>query len=169
MFARVCRHKVMNIPRTKHGPQNEYETISNKQSNLRRQRTKCLLDFSLSIMYDDMQTLFRLAMSFQLGASLSGSVDYIEDQTDLALKAELAHTAPDIGDWKLVWGPAVYSAPGSSIPDNAMFAAERSPRSGSRPWIVVRLRALILHPFLISFLKTFLSFRFNTGLAATPH
>ncbi len=90
-------------------------------------------------MYDDKQTLFRLAMSSQLGASLSGNVEDLESQTAVALKAELDRAAPDIGDWKVVWGPAVYSAPGSRLADNAMFAAEQSPRSGSRPRIVVSI------------------------------
>jgi hypothetical protein len=90
-------------------------------------------------MYDDRQTLFRLAMSSQLGASLSGNVQYLASQTAVALKTELDRAAPDMGDWKIVWGPAVYSAPGSRIPDNAMFAAERSSGSEPRPWIVLSI------------------------------
>jgi hypothetical protein len=90
-------------------------------------------------MYDDRQTLFRLAMSSQVGASLSGNVQYLASQTAIALKAELHRAAPDMGDWKIVWGPAVYSAPGSRKPDNAMFAAEKSSGSGSRPWIVLSI------------------------------
>lgn len=90
-------------------------------------------------MYDDKQTLFRLAMTSQLGASLSGNVEYLENQTKVALKAELDRAAPDMGDWKIVWGPAVYSTPGSRLPDNAMFAAEKSSKPGYRPWIVVSI------------------------------
>jgi hypothetical protein len=90
-------------------------------------------------MYDDRQTLFRLAMSSQVGASLTGNVQYLASQTAIALKTELARAAQDMGDWKIVWGPAVYSAPGSRIPDNAMFAAEKSSGSGSRPWIVLAI------------------------------
>jgi hypothetical protein len=90
-------------------------------------------------MYDDRQTLFRLAMSSQLGASLSGNSQYLASQTAVALKTELDRAAPDMGDWKIVWGPAVYSAPGSRIPDNAMFAAEKSSGSDSRPWIVLSI------------------------------
>jgi len=90
-------------------------------------------------MYDDRQTLFRLAMSSQLGASLSGNAQYLASQTAVALKTELDRAAPDMGEWKVVWGPAVYSAPGSRIPDNAMFAAEKSSGSDSRPWIVLSI------------------------------
>jgi hypothetical protein len=89
-------------------------------------------------MYDDRQTLFRLAMISQVGASLTGNVQYLASQTAVALKTELARAAPDMGEWKIVWGPAVYSTPGSRIPDNAMFAAESS-RSGSQPWIVLSI------------------------------
>ena len=52
-------------------------------------------------------------------------------------EAELDRAAPYVGDWRVVWGPAVYSAPGSRVPDNAMFAAEKSTSSASRPWVVV--------------------------------
>jgi hypothetical protein len=59
-------------------------------------------------MYDEKQTLFRLAMSSQLGASFRGNVGDLESQTAVALKAELDRAAPDMGDWKVVWGPAIY-------------------------------------------------------------
>jgi Lipase (class 3) len=90
-------------------------------------------------MYDDRQTLFRLAMSSQVGASLSGNLQYLASQTAGALKTELDRAAPEMGDWKIVWGPAVYSAPGSRRPDNAMFAAERNSGSGSPRWIVLSI------------------------------
>jgi Lipase (class 3) len=90
-------------------------------------------------MYDDRQTLFRLAMSSQVGASLKGNVEYLASQTAGLLKTELDRAAPEMGDWKIVWGPSVYSAPGSRIPDNAMFAAEKSSGSGSVPWIVLSI------------------------------
>jgi hypothetical protein len=90
-------------------------------------------------MYDEKQTLFRLAMSSQLGASLSGNANFLESQTAVALKGELDRAKPDMGEWKVVWGPGVYSAPGSKVPDNAMFAAERSEDPGSVPWIVVSI------------------------------
>jgi hypothetical protein len=90
-------------------------------------------------MYDNRQTLFRLAMSSQVGASLKGNVEYLASQTAGLLKTELDRAAPEMGDWKIVWGPSVYSAPGSRIPDNAMFAAEKSSGSGSVPWIVLSI------------------------------
>ena len=90
-------------------------------------------------MYDNRQTLFRLAMSSQVGASLKGNVEYLASQTAALLKTELDRAAPSIGDWKIVWGPAVYSAPGSRIPDNAMFAAEKSSEPGFPPWIVLSI------------------------------
>ncbi len=90
-------------------------------------------------MYDNRQTLFRLAMSSQVGASLKGNVEYLASQTAALLKTELDRAAPSIGDWKIVWGPAVYSAPGSRIPDNAMFAAEKRSEPGFPPWIVLSI------------------------------
>ena len=118
-------------------------------------------------MYDNRQTLFRLAMSAQVGASLTGNVQYLASQTAVALKTELARAAQDMGDWKIVWGPAVYSAPGSKLPDNAMFAAEKSSGSSSRPWIVLSIAGANPASLFDQLFRMLVSFRCIPGLAAT--
>ena len=87
--------------------------------------------------YSEEQTLFRLAMSSQLGAGRQGSQADVEAGTAQALGAELGGAQEYMGRWKVVWGPAAFIAgnrPG--FPDNMMYVAEGIQSNGN-PRLVV--------------------------------
>ena len=89
--------------------------------------------------YSEEQTLFRLAMSSQLGAGLHGSKADVEAGTAQAIETELGCAREHMGRWKLVWGPAAFIAgnrPG--FPDNMMYVAEGTETNGN-PWLVVSI------------------------------
>jgi triacylglycerol lipase len=71
--------------------------------------------------YTPQQTVFTISMLAGLGDSLSGSVGTIEPALTTLLETKLSDLQPQIGDWDLVWGPAVYELPTSDRPDNTMF------------------------------------------------
>lgn len=90
-------------------------------------------------MYDDRQTIFRLAMSAQLGASVVGTIDQIEAQGMANLKDELLGAVEVMGTWKPVWGLAVTSVLASRVADNAMFVAENSDASATKKHLVIAI------------------------------
>jgi hypothetical protein len=88
-------------------------------------------------MYDERQTIFRLAMTSQLGASVVGTVDQIESQGTAHINDELRRAGEVMGAWKNVWGLAVKSV--SQVADNAMFVAEKSDVSPGEKHLVVAI------------------------------
>jgi hypothetical protein len=76
--------------------------------------------------FDQTQTMFVLAMWAELGSALKGSVIDIETKVASELKTDLAAARAEIGDWELLWGPAIFQAPTSIFADNAMYVVRRT-------------------------------------------
>jgi Lipase (class 3) len=79
-------------------------------------------------MYNKTQTLFTLAMWAELGSTIQGSAQEIETQMAADLRNDL-QAANEIGEWDLVWGPAVFQAPLSIFADNTMYVVKRKASS----------------------------------------
>jgi hypothetical protein len=87
-----------------------------------------------------------------LGDSLTGSVGTIEPALTTLLEKQLTTVQPWIGNWDLVWGPAVYELPTSDRPDNAMFVVSGGGQlvvaiAGTNPY---SLLDWIVEDFLVS-------------------
>jgi Lipase (class 3) len=89
-------------------------------------------------MYDDRQTIFRLAMASQLGASVVGSVDQIESEGTANITDELRRAGEVMGTWKTVWGLSVKSVL-FHVADNAMFVAEKSDAGAAGKHLVIAI------------------------------
>jgi hypothetical protein len=76
--------------------------------------------------FDQTQTMFVLAMWAELGSALKGSVIDIETKVASELKTDLAAARAEIGEWELLWGPAIFQAPTSIFADNAMYVVRRT-------------------------------------------
>jgi Lipase (class 3) len=72
------------------------------------------------------QTLFVLSMWAELGSSMKGSVIDIETKLEAEIKADLQTARPEIGEWELVWGPAVFQAFPSIFADNTIYVVKKA-------------------------------------------
>lgn len=72
------------------------------------------------------QTLFVLAMWAELGSSMKGSVIEIETKLEAEIQADLEKVRPEIGEWELVWGPAVFQAFPSIFADNTIYVVKKA-------------------------------------------
>jgi hypothetical protein len=70
--------------------------------------------------------MFVLAMWAELGSAFKGSVIDIETNVASELRTGLVAARAEIGDWELVWGPAIFQAPSSIFADNAMYVVRGS-------------------------------------------
>jgi hypothetical protein len=85
------------------------------------------------------QTLFTLAMLPSLGSCVTGgSASQFESQTLARINDALRRLAAQIGNWEVVWGPAVATVNGS-VADNVMFAARRHGGDAGLPDLVVAI------------------------------
>jgi hypothetical protein len=77
-------------------------------------------------MYTQQQTVFVLSMFSNLAITQKGTVDELEEYLARRIDVHLQASAPDIGVWTRVWGPAVFQAPLSNVTDNVMYVARSS-------------------------------------------
>ena len=83
----------------------------------------------MSPLFNQEQTTFILSMLSSIRAPLTGTVQEVEQALAADLDTQLQALVTSIGPWQIVWGPAVYQAPGSNHADNVMFVA----RSATTP------------------------------------
>ena len=88
---------------------------------------------------EQLKTLFTLSMLPSLGACYEGDVPTIEDELSKRIDFELQGLRAEIGDWKVIWGPAVHELPRSTRPDNTMFVAQRNGGDPGLPNLVVAI------------------------------
>jgi hypothetical protein len=74
--------------------------------------------------YTQNQSVFTLSVLANLGSTITGTVDQIEPVLASTIDAQLLSFQPEIGTWKVVWGPAVYQALASNRADNVMYVAQ---------------------------------------------
>jgi Lipase (class 3) len=76
--------------------------------------------------YNPQQIIFTLSTFSNLGSCMTGSVEDIETKLTQTIRSQLTdpQTQTQIGSWDLVWGPAVYKFPTSTLPDNVMYVAK---------------------------------------------
>jgi Lipase (class 3) len=106
--------------------------------------------------YDAQQTLFTLSTLSGLAHAFTGSVAAIETEFTQELQHLFGKTLPPlIGNWELVWGPAVYELPLSDRPDNVMFVARNAGVPGL-PQLVVSIAGTNPYSFLDWIVEDFL-------------
>jgi hypothetical protein len=78
--------------------------------------------------YNRSQTTFLLSVFSNVGSDLRGPVGEIEQELSNRIAEALKNAEPNIGQWDVVWGPAVYQATsfGSNTADNVMYVASRA-------------------------------------------
>ncbi len=76
--------------------------------------------------YDQQQIIFALNSIANAPSGRHGSVSELEAYAGEVVRRVLADPGVVglIGEWKLVWGPAVFQADGSTVADNAMYVAQ---------------------------------------------
>jgi hypothetical protein len=94
------------------------------------------------------QTLFTLAMLPSLGSCYEGDVPTIEQELAKRLDSVLLALQGEIGEWKVIWGPAVFELPRSTRPDNTMFVAQRHGGDHGLPDLVVAIAGTNPYSFL---------------------
>jgi hypothetical protein len=73
--------------------------------------------------YTQGQSVFTLSIFANLGSTITGTVSQIEPALASTIDTQLISFQPEIGTWTVVWGPAVFQAPGSIRADNVMYVA----------------------------------------------
>jgi triacylglycerol lipase len=96
---------------------------------------------------NDTQTAFVLSTLTGLGSILFGSVEEIERTLAKEIDLGLELFEKEIGRWRVVWGPGVYQAPGSSVADNTMYMAQNASDTSSGTQLVVAIAGT--NPFSI--------------------
>lgn len=73
--------------------------------------------------YNETQAVFALSMLSNSASGETGSVSELEAKALVAINQALQseQIESNMGEWNVVWGPAIYQAPGSNLADNAMF------------------------------------------------
>jgi hypothetical protein len=89
--------------------------------------------------YSQNQTVFTLSALANLGSTIIGSADQIEASLASTIDAQLMNFQPEIGTWTVVWGPAVFQAPGSIRADNVMYVAQGGPDTATNGQLVVAI------------------------------
>jgi hypothetical protein len=87
--------------------------------------------------YSQKQSVFALSVFSNLGSTITGTVDHIEAALASTIDAQLVNFQPEIGTWTVVWGPAVFQAPGSIRADNVMYVARGGPDTATDGQLVV--------------------------------
>jgi hypothetical protein len=91
------------------------------------------------------QTLFTLAMLPSLGACASGSsAADLERQTLARINDALRRLEGGIGNWTVVWGPAIATVDGR-VADHVMFVARRVTGDAGLPEFVVAIAGTNMH------------------------
>ena len=89
--------------------------------------------------YSQNQTVFALSAFSNLGSTITGTVDQIETALGNTIDTQLLNFRPEIGTWSVVWGPAVFQAPGSIRVDNVMYVAKGGPDTATDGQLVVAI------------------------------
>jgi hypothetical protein len=82
--------------------------------------------------YSHQQVIFALNSVANAPSGRHGTVEALEAFAREVITKTFANSAVQglIGEWELVWGPAVHQAPGSTVADNAMYVARnKTPRT----------------------------------------
>jgi hypothetical protein len=78
--------------------------------------------------YTQTQTAFYVGiLANAASAAPPGDVSELEAFAYKYIVGQLLESDPFIGEWEVVWGPAVYQAPLSKVADNTIFAAQAGP------------------------------------------
>jgi Lipase (class 3) len=95
----------------------------------------------MSATFDQTQTVFTLSMFSNLGADLTGSVEFIEQKLAERISTALTLSAFAIGKWEIIWGPAVYQSQlfHSNRADNVMYVARKASGRADSNEIVVAI------------------------------
>lgn len=89
--------------------------------------------------YTQNQSVFTLSALANLGSTITGTLDQIEAALTSTIETQLLNFQTDIGTWTVVWGPAVYLAPGSNRADNVMYVAQAGPDTATPRQLVVAI------------------------------
>jgi Lipase (class 3) len=87
--------------------------------------------------YSQNQSVFTLSILANLGSAIAGTIEHIESALSSTIDAQLLDFRPEIGTWTVVWGPAVYLALGSDLPDNVIYVAHAGPDTVTPGQLVV--------------------------------
>jgi hypothetical protein len=74
--------------------------------------------------FSDKQTTFFISMLANLSGISVGTVDVIEVEFAKVIDDQLDKTRTKLGDWKVIWGPAVYQSNLTINAGNSMFVAQ---------------------------------------------
>jgi len=93
--------------------------------------------------YDNQQQIFCLSNLSNISSYFTGSKDHIQEEATKKIKAVLLDEEVKklIGEWEVVWGPAVYQYDGaegldSIVADNSMYIAKSKDDSKSDHYVI---------------------------------